>query len=964
MSGAVSVVRGAIDPLLAYLSSAIRDEAQLLGGVRRDAQFIKDEMESMNGFLHHLAEAGNDNEGDHQVRAWMKQVRDLAYDTQDCVDLYARRVGPAPPVRGVWGQLRRGLFFLQTIPARHQVATQIRELKSRARDIGERRLRYGVMVPAKETHEFAGRSSGGDAMVDEAHAHRRSLVVVEPDILKAGTVVLVNWLKKLQAEEPVGQDDPSARRPVVIAVVAPDAADGADLAKEVYEHSSVASMFDCKAWVCIQRPPFLWQVLDDMIHKLPRAQHEAHQGGASDAEDNIELQKRLKGRRFLVVIEEADHPYPWDKMKEILDSSGCSPGSVIMLTTKDSGLAEHCSPSKTRVHSLVQFCFEKADQLIPTEYEDDYKRVLIRRIMKKCDPDVFCMKLLLGTLYADPHMSKKQLEDLCTSLESSGQPPDDSDTSKQHIRLKMMKFCYDKLPKMDRSCLLYLSIYPPNMKIRRTSLVRRWVAEGHVTEGDGREALDRAEGCFDDLVAQGFVDIAKAGNLGNVVSCKVQDIVRDFIVKIVRDENFGDASLPPKLARHLSISSDIQWHQVLHKLKQKQQQGSGYICNCFSTVGPPEAEGAPESDEVTTFLESLPAFSGVAARVKVMDLDFCRHLKNMHLKIICNNLFMLKYLSIMSTEISGLPSREINKLQQLETLDIRQTKVPSSATKDLFLPMLKHLLAGPVGYQVGVSPEETLSTVLMPNKIGRMTKMETLIYVEVAEDDKELKNVKNLKCLKSLGVVIHGKQDNVNHLLRVVAELSEHLRKLSVWVRPPRQTSNAEGLNMNLERTQSFPKFLEILRINGITKGLPNWIEELPHLAEITLRKTSLSDDSMRILGKLERLRCLTLRHESYIENKLSFKANEFKNIHFLVIESASTIKSISFEAGTAPKLAKIEWTFTSVDFTTDTIIGLNELPSLKELELNGEFDPNHVQQAVANHPNCLNFRYNTSPTV
>ena len=86
-----------------------------------------------------------------------------------------------------------------------------------------------------------------------------------------------------------------------------------------------------------------------------------------------------------------------------------------------------------------------------------------------------------------------------------------------------------------------------------------------------------------------------------------------------------------------------------------------------------------------------------------MDLDFCKHLKNRHLKIICNNLFMLKYLSIVSTGISGLPSREINKLQQLETLDIRQTKVPSSATKDLFLPKLKHLLAGPVGYQVGVS---------------------------------------------------------------------------------------------------------------------------------------------------------------------------------------------------------------------------------------------------------------------
>ena len=80
-----STVRGGIDPLLGHLSSAIRDEAQLLGGVRRDAQFIKDEMESMNGFLQHLAEAGKEHEGDHQVRAWMKQVRDLAKDRKSVV---------------------------------------------------------------------------------------------------------------------------------------------------------------------------------------------------------------------------------------------------------------------------------------------------------------------------------------------------------------------------------------------------------------------------------------------------------------------------------------------------------------------------------------------------------------------------------------------------------------------------------------------------------------------------------------------------------------------------------------------------------------------------------------------------------------------------------------------------------------------------------------------------------------
>lgn len=450
------------------------------------------------------------------------------------------------------------------------------------------------------------------------------------------------------------------------------------------------------------------------------------------------------------------------------------------------------------------------------------------------------------------------------------------------------------------------------------------------------------------LVARGFVTIVKPGNLGNVISCKGHHSVHDFITKVFKEESFGDKILPSNLARHLSISSDIQWHQVSHK----NQQRSGSICNCFSPAG--ERQGAP--DDITSFIELLPTFSRLA-RVKVMGLDYCNHLKNQHLKIICNNLFLLKYLSIRSTKISQLP-REIKKLQQLETLDIRETKVPSSATKRLMLPMLKHLLAGPISYRVGASPEEELSTVQIPHKIREMTEVETLCHVQVVEDDEVLEHVKKLKRLRKLRVVIHGKQDTIKCLLQVVTELSECLRQLSVWVRPPRESGVVLNMDMGAENKHSLPMFLETLSINGITKGLPDWIQHLTHLAEITLSQTSLSDGSMRTLGKLEGLRCLTLRHKSYADYDLTLRTEEFKNINFLVIQGASDIKRIIFETCTAPKLEKIVWTFTSMDFNTDTITDLNNLPNLKELEFSGDFDPSPVQQAVAMHSNCPNFRY------
>jgi Leucine-rich repeat (LRR) protein len=147
---------------------------------------------------------------------------------------------------------------------------------------------------------------------------------------------------------------------------------------------------------------------------------------------------------------------------------------------------------------------------------------------------------------------------------------------------------------------------------------------------------------------------------------------------------------------------------------------------------------------------------------------------------------------------------------------------------------------------------------------------------------------------------------------------------------------------------------LEKLSIKGITKGLPNWIEYLSKLAEITLCETSLKD--LGILGKLKGLRCLTLRHGSYTYHDLTLKSEEFQHIKFLAIEGASHIRRIIIQTETAPELEKISWTFTSMDITMDTISDLNNLPKLKELEFSGKFDPSYVQLAVARHPNCLNF--------
>ncbi|KAJ1276221.1 hypothetical protein BS78_05G198000 [Paspalum vaginatum] len=137
---------GAVNSLLGL----IRNEALLLSRVRGDVRFIKEEMESMNSFLAHLARTTPPGgEHDEQVLTWMKQVEELAHDCRDSVIvLYIHRGDPE--VHRAMGRIQSYVrwfpWFVRKIVDQHRAANRLRELKERARDVSERRKRYDVEV--------------------------------------------------------------------------------------------------------------------------------------------------------------------------------------------------------------------------------------------------------------------------------------------------------------------------------------------------------------------------------------------------------------------------------------------------------------------------------------------------------------------------------------------------------------------------------------------------------------------------------------------------------------------------------------------------------------------------------------------------------------------------------------------------------------------------------------------------
>lgn len=129
--------------LLGKLGGLLSQEYTLIRGVDGDLQYINDELATMQSFLRSVgARRGHDD----LTKDWMKQIRDLTYDIEDCIDDSGNRLHGLPAGMPCYFLLN-SVFEVLTWWPRRDIAARIAILKMRAQQIGERRGRYGVNNP-------------------------------------------------------------------------------------------------------------------------------------------------------------------------------------------------------------------------------------------------------------------------------------------------------------------------------------------------------------------------------------------------------------------------------------------------------------------------------------------------------------------------------------------------------------------------------------------------------------------------------------------------------------------------------------------------------------------------------------------------------------------------------------------------------------------------------------------------
>ncbi|KAM0905771.1 hypothetical protein ACQ4PT_017182 [Festuca glaucescens] len=912
--------------LLAKLGYLLSEEYTLIRGVNADIQYINDELATMQSFLR----AYGGSHGD-LMKDWMKQIRDITYDIEDCIDdsghrLHGLRAGTPCYF------LLSSLHELLTWWPRRDISSRISILKMRAQQIGERRDRYGVnnLDPGP-----TGSGTPPVAGFDVADNQAASL------------------LQLVATRNPVGVEkhlDKLDRR--VTCIVGFGGVGKTAIATALYRN--FGEEFGHRAVVTVSQSSDLEAILRVIKDQVkPHTRNHEQQDG-SEKKDGLAAAaiKRV-----------------WDHVSRGTSdvmTKCCRPGTSEHRRDRDhlkEELVEHLKGNRPSVspkgENMLLHCPKLLLQCLGANLRSHLCRLSLD--LKAATMFLFRIKsgrfvgglplaivTMAGHVACNPRKSHEEWLDLCKALFPESGKADGKELTQEEVG-RIVSHCYNDMPAEIKTCSLYLSIFPKGYKISRKRLTRRWIAESFVCEKEGLSAEDVAETYFNHLIRRKIIQPVEHNSNGKVKKFIVHDMVLELIVTKASKENFitvvgGNWLMQPPSSkvRRLSLQgSDSKRAKDTEKMNLSHVRS----LTMFGSLN-----------------KQLPSHSFKFGIVQVLDLEGCKDFKHHHIIEICRML-LLKYLSLRKTDTKQLPDN-IGKLKNLETLDIRETKVVELPNTICQLERLVNILGG---------DKTTRDALKLPEEMKKkkMKALRILSGIEIVEGSADLRHLTELRKLAIYKLKTLGSDASFKGLRSSIEYLGGYsLHTLII----DDESSDFVG---SLDDLSSPPKFLLALELSGKMVKLPNWIKQLSVLNKLTLSLTALRTDNLKDLSKLDALFSLTFsfrakqqdrqtlaivaENKLYSNGEITVPDGRFKSLKLLCL-SGPLLPLLSFSRNAMPELERLELRYSMLE----GLFGAENLAKLKEVHLTSDDKENEdrMTKEIASELGALRRIDGTAPRI
>ncbi|CAL5011022.1 unnamed protein product [Urochloa decumbens] len=474
-------------------------------------------------------------------------------------------------------------------------------------------------------------------------------------------------------------------------------------------------------------------------------------------------------------------------------------------------------------------------------------------------------------------------------------------------------------PTWDMIC----SAFPENedSEIRRNELISQWIAEGFVHNSHGQILEDVAKSYFSELLNRSLIQPANT-NYGRVVSCRVHDVILDFILTLCTEANF------------ISVAYTLDEMTGQHEYKIRRLllgPRIGDTGDTYTAISGTTAISLSHIRSLQLFGQSLPVLSSKYLQVLILETE------RVDLTAI-GQLFQLRYLNVSARAIE-LPT-EIQGLQYLATFQIFFIN-GITLPPDIFgLPRLSHLIV-------------PLSTRL-PDGIGKTKSLCTVSGFDISDfknvsDLGVLTNLRDLNLYRSKQVLTDTKIDALTTSLAKLCNLRNLcICSVGQWT---------HDVNDRLGSLSHPPSFhiekLELIR--WLLPRVPRWINgDLQNLIRLNLSVKETSTNEVCILGELPSLNDLYLwvqncpqERGSIVFGPLGFPALE----HLKIYCGGDLLSCLRFEAGVMPSLKKLTVSYMDHEWSGTAPVGIEHLLNLREIQLfpssdSGTVDKDRIRRA------------------